>query len=183
MVSLSTIQQRFEIPYEIVEGGSGTIYGVTEEADQKNPPSYVFASPRLVVRVRGPNLITSGVTLRSPEGVHYLAGYNGPSETSQGNLWNSFRLYRATNNVLWQRRVKIIDQVTRLPQDNGLEVMGNIWVVIEPIAREVLDRRVHTSLEFSNYLATAKVQADDMLNGKQVTRADDELGLRIGTMT
>jgi hypothetical protein len=181
MVTLSSVQSRFEIPFSIIEGGSGTFHGVIAEIDQHLPPSYVFTAPRAVLRVSTIGLLKTGTVIQSPEGIPYLVGYNGPSENRGGTLWDSFRLFYLNKQVLWQRRGKIIDPVTRLEQDNGLELMGNIWAVIEPIDRETLDRKVHTSFEANRYLCGPDVRQDDILDGKQVSRSDALIGLHTGT--
>lgn len=182
MVSLVSVQSRFEVPFTVIENGTGIVKGVVGEAEQNSQPSYVFSPPRLVLRTKVDSLVRPGLVLLSPAGHRYIVGYNGPSENIRGALWNSFRLFNATNYVLWQRRSKIIDPVTRLEQDSGLAVVGYAWVAIEPIDRETLDRKVHGSFESSRYIAAARIMADDVLDGRTVTRAEDQLGLRIGTM-
>lgn len=183
MVNLSSTAARFEIPFTVVEGGSGVFKGVLAEAEQNSQPSYVFSPPRLVLRVRTSGVLKPGVAIQSPEGIVYLVGYNGPSETHMGHLWDSFRLFKATEKVLWQRRIKIVDPVTGLDRDAGLQTIGNVWAAIEQIDREVLDRKVHASVEQARYVCSANILADDVLNDRQVTRADKQLGLTMGTLS
>lgn len=183
MVSLASVSDRFEITLKIVEGGSGFVRGVLAEAEQNSQPSYVFSPPRLTLRVKVKGLLTPGVALQSPDGVVYLVGYNGPSENHSGHLWDSFRLFKATGQVSWSRRQVVEDLVTGLPRDAGVVEIGTVWAVIEQIDRESFDRKIQTSIEQARYITAAKVLADDLLNGRQVTRADEQLGLMVGTIT
>lgn len=182
MVNLSSVATRFEIPLTVVEGGSGVFKGVLAEAEQNSQPSYVFSPPRLVLRVRAAGLVQPGCAVQTPEGIVYLVGYNGPSETREGHMWDSFRLFKTSGKVTWQRRSKVTDVVTGLPRDAGLEDLGTIWSVIEQIDREVPDRKLHTSIEQARYITSAKVLADDIVDGRQVTRADVQLGLTMGVL-
>lgn len=183
MVNLVSVADRFEIPFNVIEGGSGTFRGVISETQQNSQPSYVFSPPRLVLRVKAAGLLQPGVTIQSPEGIVYLVGYNGPSETQAGHMWDSFRLFKASDKVSWQRRTKVTDVVTGLDRDIGLQSMGSVWSVIEQIDRETLDRKIHSSFEQARYICSASVQADDVLDNRQVIRSDVQLGLTMGVLT
>ena len=166
MVSLSSVARRFEIPFTVVEGGSGTFQAIVSEADQNSAPAYVFNAPRLVMRVMA-GVLPQGTVILSPSGIHYVSGYNGPSE----GLWESFRLFRATGQYEWKRRTKVLDRITGLSQEGLQETIGLVWAAIEPISRETLDRKVHSSFEFNNYVAAANILSDDILDGRQVNVA------------
>lgn len=183
MVNLSSISGRFEIPLQIVEGGSGIIRGVLAEAEQNSQPSFIFSAPRLVLRVRKAGLLKPGVAVQTPEGLVYFVGYNGPSETHAGHLWDSYRLFKTTGRSVWTRRSEIIDLVTGLPRNDGVDNLGTVWSVIEQIDREALDRKVNSSFEQARYICSARVLADDYLDGKQVIRSDIQLGLTMGVLT
>lgn len=183
MVSLKSVTDRFEITFNLIEGGSGFVRGVLAEAEQNSQPSYVFSPPRLTLRVKTKGLLQPGVTIQSPDGLVYLVGYNGPSENHTGHLWDSFRLFRATGQVPWSRRETTTDLVTGLPKDSGIVELGMVWSVIEQIDRETLDRKIHSSVEQARYITSARIREDDILDGRQVTRADLQLGLMVGTLT
>lgn len=183
MVSLSSVTDRFEIPLKIIEGGSGTFRGVLAEAEQNNAPSYVFSPPRLMLRVKTRGLLKPGVAIETPDGNVYLVGYNGPSENHKGHLWDSFRLFKTTGQVAWSRRGTLTDLVTGLPRDAGVVHLGYIWAVVEQIDREVLDRKLHASIEQARYITATHVLENDLLDDRPVTRADVQLGLMVGTLT
>lgn len=183
MVSLKSVQKRFETTFEVIEGGSGFVSVVVSEAEQSSQPVYIFVQPRHVLRVRLPSALTVGMVVRSPAGDIYIVGDNGSSETSKGVLWQSFRLFEAQRQVRWERRVQLVDPVTMLERDSHLELIGNPWVAVEPLEREILDRKVHASIEQSRFIAGAEVLADDLLDGRPVTKADTMLGVRVGVIS
>lgn len=183
MVSLKTVQTRFDVTFTVIEGGSGQFQGVIGETEQNSQPNYIFSTPRRVLRVKTPGLVKPGIAVRTPSNEIYLVGDNGPSETSRGVLWESFRLFHANFQVNWKRRKKIIDPVTTLERDDGVEDMGTVWAVLEEIDREVPDRKLGASFELSRFLTAADVRADDLIDNRTVTRSDVQLGLRVGTLT
>lgn len=183
MVSLKSVQKRFESMFEVIEGGSGVLPGVISEAEQSSQPVYVFVQPRHVLRVRLPSALHLGMVVRSPAGDVYIVGDNGSSETSKGVLWQSFRLFEAQRTVTWERRIKTVDPITRLQRDSSIQLLGTPWVAIEALEREVLDRKVHASIEQSRFISGADVLPDDLLDGRPVVKSDLMLGLKVGVIS
>lgn len=183
MVSLASVGERFEIPFTVVEGGQGIVTGILSETDQNAQPSYIFVQPRHVFRTSFPTAVRNGMVLRSPSGSLFIVGANGPSETYRGSIWQSFRLFEPTAKVLWQRRKKRIDPVTKREREDGLELMGEIWVAIEPIDREAFDVTLRTSFEQTRFITGAPVQSDDLVDNRAITKVDKQLGLSIGVLT
>lgn len=183
MVSLRSVQRRFEIPLEVIAGGSGTFHGVLSEAEQNSQPTYVFAHPRKVLRVAPNCPIKLGMLVLTPTGERLLVGDNGPSETWRGALWRSFRMFAVTRQVTWTRRRFSIDPITQLRRDIGEEAMGTPWMSIEPMDRETNDSKLHHSFETVRFISGEEIQADDLLDGHPVTKCDVQLGLRVGVYT
>lgn len=183
MASLKRIGQRYEVPFTIVEGGSGVIKGIIAEADQGQIPSFQFIPARQILRTNPVTALKWSMVIRSPSGVHYIVGENGPSEQPEGTLWQSWRLFETTGQYRWKRRKKIIDPVTELERDDGLEDMGLIWCAIEPLDREVGDFRMSASFEQARVITGKPIKHDDLIDERKITRADAILGVRIGTLT
>ena len=183
MVSLVSTQKRFEIPLQVIEGGSGTFRGVLSEAEQNSQPSFVFANPRKVLRVPDRSLIRTGMVIQTPHGEKLLVGENGPSESSRGTLWLSFRMFLVTRQVKWERRTFTTDPVTQRPRDSGTALIGTPWTVVEPLDREANDSKLRHSFEQVRFVTGAQILADDLIDGHPVTKADDQLGLRVGFYT
>jgi hypothetical protein len=183
MVSLSSVQRRFEIECQVIEGGTGVVHGVLAEAPQAQAPSYVFVAPRMILRVRKPSALRSGMVVRTPEGSVYIVGDNGPSEVSQGTLWESYRLFEATGQYNWQRRTKTVDPVTRLPQEGPLQELGLVWAALEPEDRMAVDLKLRVNIEQSRFIAAKPILPDDILNGQPVIRSDSQLGILIGVIS
>ena len=183
MVSLSSVQKRFEVPLQIIAGGSGKFQGVLSEAEQNSQPTYVFARPRKVLRVDPKVPIQPGMLVLTPAGERLLVGDNGPSETWRGTLWKSFRMFAVTKQVLWQRRVFAVDPITQLQRDLGLTTIDNPWIAFEPADRETNDSKLKHSFETIRFITGAEVLPDDLLDGHPVTKCDIQLGLRVGVYT
>lgn len=183
MVKLADSGARFEIPMTVIEGGSGIIHGVLVETSQHTQTATVFTDPRRIIRVRLPTRLRAGMVLRSPAGEVFIVAENGTSELPEGTLWDSFKLYKATGQVAWKRRGETTDPVTLLPVEAEPVDMGTVWVAIEPLTREAIERRLHVNIEQAQFLTGADVQRDDTLDGRPVTRSDNMMGIRIGVLT
>ncbi len=184
MVGLKTVGKRFEIPFLVVEGGSGIVTGILSETDQASQPSYVFVQPRHVFRASYPTAIRAGMVIRSRIGTNFIVGDNGPSETYRGTLWESFRLFEPTGQYLWQRRVKVIDPITRVYTDGGEpQTMGLIYAALEPLDREQTDRDMRQNFEQVRLITGADIKSDDIIDNRAVTKVDKQLGLAIGVLT
>ena len=183
MLTLKTVGRTFEVPLRVVEGGTGTIYGVLSEAPQDTIPSYIFVPSRRVLRVTWPTALKFGQVVEAAAGTRFILGSNGSSEQPEGVLWQGFRLFEVTQKVRWTRRGKVIDPITRLEKE-GVDIdMGLISVAIEPTDREDAERRIHTSVEKARFIAGADIQPDDMLGNYKVVRSDLQLGLKIGMLS
>jgi hypothetical protein len=183
MASLTRIGRRFEIPFTIVEGGTGMIRGHISEADQGQIPSFQFIPARQMLRTAMRTALKLGMVVRSPAGVHYVVGENGPSEQVEGPLWQSWRLFECTGRYQWKRRTKTIDPVTELERDGGYEDMGMIWAALEPLDREVSDFRMSASFEQARIITGRPIASDDLVDNRKVVRADVTLGVRVGVLT
>jgi len=159
------------------------VSGIITETDQSQVPSYIFVPPRHIYRMTYPTALKVGQVVETPTNLRFIVGDNGPSEQSEGVLWQSFRLFQATHYLPWTRRTTTIDPITRLDRDAVPEDKGNIWVAIEPTDREELDRRIKHSAERARFISGENVEADDLIGDYEVIRSDRQLGLQIGVLT
>lgn len=183
MTKLAQLHRRFAIPLKVIEGGRGTIHGVLTETDQTQIPAYTFVNPRRILRTDPKTAIRAGMAVQSPSGEVFIVGDNGPSDAPGGTLWQSWRLFEATQQVTWTRRSFIIDPVTEMKREGQPQDLGKIWCLIEPLDRETPDLAMRASHEQDRVLCGADIQNDDIVNGKKVIRADRVLGVRLGTLT
>lgn len=183
MASLKRVGPRYHVPFVVVEGGSGIVHGEMTETDQKQIPVYAFVNPRHILRTPIQTALRAGMVVRSPAGGHFIVGNNGPSEQPEGALWQSWRLFEATGQFSWSRRVKYVDPVTELEREHGSEDMGMIWAAMEPLDREVSDFRMSASFEQMRLITGRPVEHDDIVAGRKVTRSEQVLGVRIGVLT
>jgi hypothetical protein len=182
MAGLTKLNRRFEIPLTVVEGGSGIVMGSVTEADQKQLPVNVFINPRHVLRTSAVTAVKPGMVLRTPAGSHFIVGNNGPSDQPEGTIWQSWRLFEATEQLLWQRRTQTVDPVTQLKRDSGPEDLGMIWVAVEMLARQISDYRTSQNFEQSQIITGQAIQTDDLLGGRKVTRAVEAMGVIVGAL-
>lgn len=182
MLSLKTVGRRFETEAEIIAGGSGKVRGIITETDQNQAPSYIFIAPRHIFRTRWPTPVRPGMVMQTEASGLFILGDNGPSERSEGVLFQSFRMFQVTHKLRWQRRGRILDPITRLETEGVQQDLGDIYVAIEPTDREELDRRIAMSAEKARILTGVAIQADDMVGDYKVVRADVQLGIRVGML-
>lgn len=183
MVSLKTVGRRFDIPFEVIEGGSGTVMATVSETDQSAQPSYVFVQPRHVLRVVPDSPLVEGMVIRSPSGARFIVGANGPSEKSEGTLWKSFRLFEPTGQYAWVRRTQTLDPIARAPREGPPTALGSIWAALEPLDREISDREMRVTFGQSRFITGADVKIGDLIDNRSVTKVDKQLGLAIGVVT
>lgn len=184
MASLKTVGSRFDTLFVVIAGGSGYIRGELTETEQNSQPSYVFVAPRHVLRTRFPTPVKAGMVIRAPAGDVFIIGENGPSETSKGTIWQSFRLFEATGQYNWTRRKMVIDTITKQEKDTGQrENLGLIWAALEPLDRQQVDRELHYAFGQSRIITGAPIHSDDIVDNRTVSKLDKQLGLSIGLLT
>lgn len=183
MLSLKTVGRSFEVPLEVTWNGSGTILAVISETDQTQIPSYIFVPPRQLARVKTPTALKPRHVVKTPSGLEYIVGENGPSEQIEGVLWQSFRLFQVTHYLPWRRRGTVVDPVTKLKKEGAMVELGEIPIAIEPTDREEDERRLSTRIEEARYLAAHQIKSDDYVGDYRATRADEMLGITIGMLS
>lgn len=183
MVSLTSVSERFHIPWTLIAGGTGQVVGTVSETDQTSQPSYVFVRPRHVFRTRFPTSLKAGMVIQSPHGLVFIVGDNGPSELREGVLWQSFRVFEPTGKYLWQRRTTTLDPVTRIETEGTPQTMGVVYAAIETMDRLQLDREMRQNFEQQRFITGSEILPDDIFDNRIVTKVDKQLGLAIGTLT
>lgn len=183
MPNLATLNDRFMVKLTVIEGGRGAVHGLLTETDQTQIPAYTFVNPRRILRTPFVTALRTGMVLRSPSGEVYIVGENGASDSPQGTIWQSWRLFEASGQFTWKRRTMLVDPVTHLDREGAEEDKGLIWVAIEPLDREAPDRRLRLSFEQDRFICGADIKSDDIINGKKVVRIDRVLGIKLGILT
>lgn len=183
MLSLENADERFKIKFEVIENGLGTFGGVIDEINQVPGSTAVFSAPRRILRVDKLLPINTRMVVRTQGGTVCLVGLHGDSESFQGTVFRSFRLFQATNKYSWERRVSEIDTVTQLPKTEGMRPMDPpmIWGSYEPTP-ELFDREHRVPIETARFITNHPVQRQDRIDGKDVARVDYQLGLYIATL-
>lgn len=183
MVSLASVSRRFELPFTVIEGGSGVVTGILSETDQNSQPSYVFVQPRHVLRTPALTAIKPGMVIKSPSGAPFIVGANGPSEQREGTLWQSFRLFEPTGRYRWSQRTRVKDLITKQDREGPIVDKGLIWAAMEPLDREQSDREMRVDFEQSRFITGAPIQPSDLIDNRVISKVDKQLGLAIGVVT
>jgi hypothetical protein len=183
MVSLASVGRRFELPFQVIEGGRGMIKATLSETDQNSQPSYVFVQPRHVLRTPFPSALRAGMVIRSPGGSPFIVGENGPSEQREGTIWKSFRLFEPTGRYMVRRRTRIMDPIAKQPIEGPIKDIGMIWAALEPLDREQSDREMRVNFEQARFITGSVVANGDLIDNRVVTKVDRQLGLAIGVLT
>jgi hypothetical protein len=183
MLSLASVDDKFRTRFEIIQNGAGVFTGIIDEISQTQVPSYVFSPPRRLLRVEKLLPLSTKMILRTQGGTIYLIGQHGDSETAQGTVFRSFRLFQSTKLFRWERRQATTNIVTGLPETDQMVPMDPalIYGSYEPTP-EAFDRETKVSIETARFITNQPIKRQDRIDGKDVIRVDEQLGLFIATL-
>lgn len=181
MLSLASIDDKFNIRFEVIENGSGTFGGIIDEIVQNQAPSFIFVPPRRLLRIPAELPVETGMVIRSEGGAIYFTAEHGESETFQGTVFKSFRLFPTHDKFFLKRRMKTIDVVTNLEVDDEIVDIANIWGAYEP-QPEAFDRETRVAAETARFITNYAIKREDIIDDKRVFRVDKQLGLYIATL-
>lgn len=184
MLTLDSADEKFKTRFEIIENGTGVFHAIIDEISQNQVPAYVFSLPRRLLRIDKNLPLSTRMILRTQGGTIFLIGRHGDSETFQGTVFRSFRLFEATQKYHWQRRVLKANRLTGLAESESLQDMqpAYIWGSYEPTP-EAFDRETHVANESARFITNHPIQRQDRVDGKDVIRVDEQLGLFIATLS
>ncbi len=183
MLSLNSIDEKFKIQFEILEGGTGTFHGIIDEIVQNQAPSFVFVAPRRLLRIDALLPVTTSMIIRSQGGAVYMIAEHGESESFQGTVFKSFRLFPTHEKFSVKRRTPVIEIVTGLVADEGEPVeIANIWGSYEPL-QEAFDRETRVAAETARFITNYEIKQGDIVDNKRIFRVDKQLGLYIATLS
>lgn len=183
MLSLNSIDEKFKIVFEIIENGTGTFHGIIDEIVQNQAPSFVFVPPRRLIRIEAQLPIDTSMVIRSQGGAIYMLAEHGESESFQGTVFKSFRLFPTHEKWKVMRRMPVVELVTGLKSDDGEPVeVANIWGSYEPL-QEAFDRETRVAAETARFITNSEIKQGDIIDHKRVFRVDKQLGLYIATLS
>lgn len=178
MTRLQHPTDRFSKPITIIEGGTGTFNAVMDEPPQGSVPAYQFTEPRRLIRMRPEQSIPVPCVIKNKANDVFLVADLGTSV----DVFKSYRLFDVTGQYTWQRRIKEIDAVTRLPKDDTqLEMLGLVWGVMEA-QPEQFDRQIRSSFEINRFITNRPVLINDIIDGQRVMRIDRMMGIYVASL-
>lgn len=134
-----------------------------------------FLDPRQVLHVLPNEPLSIGTVIKSRSGdVFMLADHD---DTPGARV--SFRLFRMTKYVLWERPTTVADVITNLPKDTGMGELGSIWILTELYGKEDLDRGLYIQAERLRVITGAAIRLNDKVDGLMVRRINTVYGITV----
>lgn len=181
MPSLSRVNPRFTARFEIIDGGSGQFSGVMSEPSSGEMPASQFTYARRQLRVDAKSPVAAGMVVRDSDGTPFLLAEHGNSESRGTTLFRSLRMFQLTKQYPHQVREKRVDPITQLDYDIGLSAEVPIWGAYEPTAEQA-GGAIPVKFETGRFITGVEVALDEIVDGKQVTRVDRQLGVYMLTL-
>lgn len=88
----------------------------------------------------------------------------------------TFRAYSVSEKYEWSRNIKVIDPVSKVERDQGLQCMGVIYAYFEKPAHVTMDNMSNTRYQF---YTGQDVQEGDLVQGRVVKRVTEILGVKL----
>lgn len=177
MPSLVTAGRRWDSEY-LIEGSGVAFRGVMDQPDSsREPPSFQFNRPRRLLQVPKDSLVQTRDVIVSPSGQRFLVASQTAAEAGSKILYRVHRLFEVTDQVAWSRKVTVTDLLTGQPREDRPNPLGEIYVCIEPMRREDVDRQTHIWQDRMMCVMGVIPQLGDILDGREVKRINEQLGL------
>lgn len=173
---IKATRHKFDIPFTIIDKGSGTFLAAFEDIDLSEGGTLDWVPPRRILKVPVALPVTGGMVITSPLGVEYMVAEHSPSETSQGNPFKAFKLFQVTSHLEMRRRSTTIDLRTGLPREGVLGPVTVIYASREPL-QEAFDRELRIPNEKSRLVTNEPIVAGDIIDGETVIEAHAFRGL------
>lgn len=177
MPSLASAGRRWDTEYLIEESGV-TFRGVLDQPDSsREPPSFQFNRPRRLLQVLKDSLVKARDVILTPSGQRFLVASPTVAEAYSATLYRVHRLFEVTDQVAWSRKVTVSDLLTGQPREDRPNPLGELYVCIEPMRREDIDRQTHIWQDRMMCVMGVVPQLGDILGGREVKRINEQLGL------
>lgn len=173
---LAATRERFDIPFTVIDRGSGTFFGALEDIDLSEGGTLDWVPPRRILKVPTDLPLQGGMVIQSPKNMKYMVAFYSPAETSQGSPFRAFKLYQVTVQASLQRRSSTIDIRTGIPREGPLGPAKTIYASFEPL-QEAFDRELRIPNEKTRLVTNEPIQAGDVINGDTVIEAHEFQGL------
>ena len=173
---MKATRERFDIPFTVIDKGSGTFYGALEDLDLSEGGTLDWVPPRRILKVPVDLGLRGGMVIRTEKNMKYMVAFYSPAETSQGSPFRAFKLYQVTVIAQLQKRGSIIDLRTGLPREGALGAVQEIYASFEPL-QEAFDRELRIPNEKTRLVTNEHLEEGDIVNGETVIEAHEFQGL------
>jgi hypothetical protein len=154
----------------------GSFLGTIMPASDAPGASADYSAPRLVLRTSAAANVHLRDVVFTVGGPKYFVAEHYSADAD----WISWRLFQAEKQVAWTRAGAATDTLTGLPKAGVTpQALGTIWVASDIERRMFADRGLKIPVERQLLMTNKAVLEGDLLDGKQVVRANFELGMYI----
>lgn len=176
MVSLATVVQRFFSTYKRTDGlpFQGHIFSATEGDFSATLWSY----EALLLHVSPDSPIRARDEIYDTFWRRFLVCEHGGSQLQDKLLYRSYRLVQLTHEMTWSRVTTRLDPLTQEARGDSKELLGKIWVSKEPDGGRA-DGRIMIHDDAFRIITGHDVKLNDRLDGMQVRRVDDVIGVKL----
>ena len=147
--------------------------GVVQRMMDGDDPDLDFRTPRMLLKTRKNSMVAPGMIIKHLQN-HFLVADRSPTSD-----YNTYWLFQADRRVEWRRQTPITDTLTGLVKSEEQTLVGEIWVSWEMMARQPIDRQLGVSNETNRILVGANVLLGDIIDGQQVKRVNESMGVKI----
>lgn len=151
----------------------GTFPVSIQRVSDREFPALDFSPPRLICRVRPQSLLHVGHVI-SRAGVRYVL-----ARLSVTPDYRSFWMFEANRLVEWKKPITTTHALTGREKSAGMGPATSLWVGWEIMTRQPYERAIGVSNETTRIITGANVEENDLINGQQVKRVNEALGLKI----
>ena len=180
MVSLKTAGLRFD---SLMFRSDDMPFRGTVEPDLEGKLiGYDFSFPRRLLRVSADCLVKTLDVIRDVMDRWYLVAEHDGSFAYNVVEYRSHMLIPLNKNVTWQRETTIIDPLTKREKSAGKANLGNIWVLIERVNREMADGTMRIKDETLTAFTSAEVKLGDIVDNMVVKRVNIVRGVYLAEL-
>lgn len=137
-----------------------------------------FFQTRQIMRIRPHTPIVPGDVV-CIGAQRFLLGALDNAVSGDIPIYTSFQMYPCNKQVTWKRETTIPDPLTRVPRSTGLASLGNPWVLMETLVRDVRSSDIRTNEELKRVITGSLVELGDVIDGMVVKKLNITRGVRV----
>lgn len=143
---------------------------------------YDFSFPRRILRLSADCPVKTLDVIRDVMDRWYLVADHDGSFAYNIVEYRSHMLIPLNKNVSWQRETTTIDPLTKREKSAGVQSLGNQWVLLERVNREMADSTMRVKEETLMCFTSAEVKLNDIVDNMVVKRVNIVRGVYLAEL-